>query len=201
MATAHSEALKKAVIALKERPEQLIVFRRFQKGLSNGGFDQDWRDVIYQSPQSRRDALETAAAFAAIWTGIQLGTVAHLRIKLGTFPLFDHFLSENAAALQKLPPPFCSKVWGNNSEQDGIIEWRAPICLASTPHAHPLRTQEIQPGSAPIEIGSTAASKTLSHLNRCGRVARWPYGHDSITLMALVGCDNLGIALPLQSVP
>ena len=39
------------------------------------------------------------------------------------------------------------------------------------------------PGWAPLEVGYTRPSRTLLHLTEFGAVARWPYGHDVITLL------------------
>jgi hypothetical protein len=52
----------------------------------------------------------------------------------------------------------------------------------------------IQPGEAPLEIGSSLPSRTWLHLREDRAVARWPYGHDSFMLFVKVTCieEELG---------
>jgi hypothetical protein len=195
MSVAHKSAFEEALKASVGQPKQAEIFNRYHAGLIRGFYDQQWVDVVLQSQHNYPYTLADAAGFAVIWNAIQFGQILHVRIPTDTPPSPDNMLRENESVLQRISFPFKAMIWGGNAEQDGLLEWKEPIQLARTQAGNALEILDLKEGSAPLEIGYTAASKTLSHLNRSRCVARWPYGHDCVTLIVLHGTESLPVQI------
>lgn len=71
---------------------------------------------------------------------------------------------------------------------DGVLTWTIDLPLVSRQEAKDVAVPEvaITPGSAPLEIGYTLPSRTLTHLLTTGAVWRWPYTSARVWLLAAV---------------
>lgn len=148
--------------------------------------------------------MEQIAAFAAVHTQICSGEVAQVLIGaegLDGGPHEDARRAENTARLAHLPSPFHAAVDAlqHGADCDGALKWDAPIkadaasgavlldaCRQGVKQPVPI-VATVASGWAPLEIGSTMASRTLVHLLEAGAVARWPYGSDFIHLLVRRG--------------
>jgi hypothetical protein len=165
-------------------------------------FDDDYAAAIGQTLRSVPAGwpMEQVAAFAAVHTMVCAGEVAQVLIGasgLDGGPVLDSHRDENAAKLAELPAPFQAAVDAaqRGGDCDGTLKWDAPItmdaasglvllasCRDAVKHPVPI-VATAAAGWAPLEIGSTMASRTLLHLLQEGAVARWPYGSDCIRLL------------------
>jgi len=103
------------------------------------------------------------------------------RILVGREPMADRFMAPNTTALRDALEPIGLgvEVWCGMAESDGqILGDRTMAFVGTEPFARSL-------DGIPLEIGCTKASTTMRHLQEAGAVARWPYGHDFITVLAL----------------
>lgn len=165
-------------------------------------FDDDYAAAIGQTLRSTPASwpMEQVAAFAAVHAMVCTGEVAQVLIGaegLNGGPVVDRRREENAAQLADLPDPFQAAVDADQSgaECDGTLKWDVPITMDAASGLVLLdscRRGVKQPvsvvttaaaGWAPLEIGTTMASRTLLHLLEEGAVARWPYGSDCIRLL------------------
>ena len=115
-------------------------------------------------------------------------------------PEADAEREANAAALADLPHPFRASVdlRQNKRPGDGTLYWDEPIRVSAATgliertedgetFSLPLRMM-IPPSHAVLEIGSTLASRTWTHLEMgWGSVARWPYGESFLYLFLNLG--------------
>lgn len=166
-------------------------------------FDDDYAAAIGQTLRSAPAGwpMEQVAAFAAVHAMVCAGEVAQVLIGAAGGPVVDSHREENAAQLADLPDPFQAAVDAdqNRAECDGTLKWDAPIVLDAATGVVLLDScrrgvkqpvsivTTVAPGWAPLEIGTTLASRTLLHLLEEGAVARWPYGSDCIRLLVRRG--------------
>ena len=114
------------------------------------------------------------------------------QIYVGRTPERDHNVEANDQALKNLPHPFEGEFWGGTQGHDGLIRWKTPIhCVVD--HG-PTKTRafgivgENARIGAELEVGYVPAYKTLLGISfanvgvGCAHYARWPYGHDRITI-------------------
>ncbi|MEU2167920.1 hypothetical protein ACH47V_25460 [Micromonospora chersina] len=102
---------------------------------------------------------------------------------IGSLPRGDKHRAENQAALDRHLDPDTTvsvDVDQRAGEQDGFVSWAKAI-----PGNGRNGVEEVPPGSAPLEIGSTDASTTALHLCKSGAVARWPYRHDTLSVLVM----------------
>lgn len=126
---------------------------------------------------------------------VNAGFYAQCEIPVGAVPGSDRDREGNAASLAALEHPFQAQVdmTQNGAGQDGFLHWTQPIVATRSTGVALLEPQHgetavvaprtIGAGRAPLEIGYTLPSRTLAHLKREGRVARWPYDSEIITLV------------------
>lgn len=178
-------------------PDGPAMLRQTREGLVEGRWGDDYIDALGQDGRYGRGSwpLEQVEAFAVLHAMVYGGQVASIRIGAGGKPWRDMDREANAAALSRLPRPFTAYVDldQNNSRGDGTLQWDEPIHISlatglierspdGSTFPIPLHGM-IPPGSAALEIGSSLASRTLTHLTIDGSaVARWPYGHSVIWL-------------------
>jgi hypothetical protein len=120
-----------------------------------------------------------AYAFLRVHQILFSGVVARSRIEVGRMPYPDRCIKENNDALRTLPRPFeaCfAPQRGRGANSDGSFSWTEKIsaCRTSLVDLPIYRLVDVEPRDVPLEVGTTAASKTWSHLIM-GGVARWPY--------------------------
>jgi hypothetical protein len=160
------------------------------EGIRTGRWDRDYLDAVGQLHRGGPSSWprHQVAAFASIHKVLMLGKAASAQIEVGHIPLPDAERDANASALRDLPMPFVAHVDKTqyNADQDGWLEWSAPITVrrsvgaayypSTVDDATPVTIlQEVPPGTVPLEIGSTPPSRTSLHLHEDRGVARWPY--------------------------
>jgi hypothetical protein len=189
--------------------------RRFKQPAGHpSAFDDDYVAAIGQMFGTAPAGwpMEQVAAFAAVHMKICAGEIAQVLIGasgLDGGPLSDSHRDGNTAKLTHLPSPFQVAVdlHQQAADQDGTLKWDAPIkmdsasglvlldaCRNGVKHPVPI-VATVAAGWAPLEIGSTMASRTLLHLLQEGAVARWPYGSDCIRLLVRHR-GPVGVSLP-----
>lgn len=194
--TAHEDRAEDLLAGLLETPAGRETFAIYQTGIQRGLYDPELLDVFGQqhTPASRWPAAQIAA-FARLYGDLMSGATARATVYGLSVPAADRERKQNGTALAHLPRPFVAHVDAlqSNADQDGWLEWTEPITVEkSTGEAFlepggatfPVQTFiTVQPGSVPLEIGTTKASVTLAHLTYQQGVARWPYGHDCVHLL------------------
>jgi hypothetical protein len=208
MGSVHESAAQKMFNELMETPDGALTYQIVHAGLRDGRWSERYMDAIGQHGVRSRTSWpqNQVAAFGFVHLSVVRGEVALVPVStLGT-PRRDSCREENAAALANLPHPFVAEVDAdqNCGDCDGIIKWTEPIevtvCSGLSERTDsgvllpvPLHVM-IQPGEAPLEIGSSLPSRTWLHLREDRAVARWPYGHDSFMLFVKVTCieEELG---------
>lgn len=209
--SAHQQAAQDLLDRMLDHPSasRLLADTRRRLKLPAGhpaAFDDDYVAAIGQTHRSAPPSwpMEQVAAFATVHAQICAGEVAQVLIGaegLDGGPHSDSRRGENAAALCRLPDPFQATVDADQraADCDGTLKWDAPIkadaasgavlldaCRNGVKQPVPI-VATIAAGWAPLEIGSTMASRTLVHLLEAGAVARWPYGSDFIHLLVRRG--------------
>lgn len=184
--------------------------RKARVGLQNDQWGRDYTEAIGQSARHEAELwpMDQLAAFTMVHALIYGGAVAMVRIGTAGPPFRDKEREANATALSVLPRPFSATVDLDqaNDPGDGTLTWDEPIQVEQATgliDKHPdgstapiVVRYKIQPGSMPLEIGSTLPSRTYEHLAWGSGVARWPYGHSVIHLFISPGpglADRLGV--------
>lgn len=124
-----------------------------------------------------------------LWTNQALAVV---ELMVGITPTRDADRAGNQERLNQVKAPFVGHVDTDQhgAEGDGTLSWTSDIS-ASLYGLQESRSVTYGEGSAPIEIGSTDASMSPFHLVRFGTLARYPYGHNVITLLITNPLDLL----------
>ena len=200
MSSVHVEMAENLLADFMGTPDGARAFQVYVAGIRDDRWDDFYRESIHQHHWREHFPLEQIAAFAHAHSDIMSGRVAQVQLTtFGATPLRDADRAANAKALAELPRPFIADVDldQNCADSDGHLRWVEPIRVevsTGIPYSDPcgheqplILVRTIEPGSVPLEIGTTHASNTLFHL-RCDRgVARWPYGHDRINLFVKLG--------------
>lgn len=139
----------------------------------------------------RRAGWSIGQVYAAALTldGIMAGRILMRRLYVGEGPHADKMREENAAALAKLPEPW--RVWVDETQygadSDGWLKWDQPrMFLQNETPEHAFGAWcAIDEGCAPLEIGTTNASRSWMHLVQSGSLARWPYDDDCVTVLTM----------------
>jgi hypothetical protein len=201
--TVHESLARDALVRVINDPRATAALADVERRLSSpsGGLERWYVDAIGQvhMSTSSRWPMEQVAAFARVHAGLVAGAFGMIRIggpHLEGGPGRDADRTGNASRLADLYGPFRAIVdlGQNNADDDGTLSWGTPAriersagasfinpCLRSGT-SRIVMPVTVDPWSAPIEVGSTLPSRTLTHLVVDGAVARWPYGSDWITL-------------------
>jgi len=170
-------------------------------GIRTGRWGAGYTAAIGQSERHGLDwPMEQVAAFAMVHSKMMAGDAAQVMISTrGAMPERDAEREANAAALADLPRPFRARVDLHQDKHpgDGMLYWDEPIRVTAMTglidrtadgetFPIPLRMM-IPPGKAILEIGSTLASRTWTHIEEWGGVARWPYGEPFLYLFVNLG--------------
>lgn len=141
-------------------------------------------DDVVSEPwgRRRRDWYDAAAQFE-VALELQAGFCVIAYVDLGALPGLDRDEHENQEKLGGLASPFTAWCAGGTGDDDGRLELDQPVQVE-----HEMQDDErlvvlYPPSGVPLEIGHTEPETTIFHLRRDGGVARWPYGHDRITLL------------------
>lgn len=163
MSTLHERALKHAVqeyLDVLAQPLQAVLLAHEEKKYPS------WLCDFVTQRRGSWD-LYDAYAFLAIYARWRLGELVFAQVELGEVPEADADVEANQRLLTKLPAPF-SAVVDRSSDGDGILTWSEALPEFSGDSGTNANT--------PLEIGSTKSSRTLWHIERTERLARWPYG-------------------------
>lgn len=191
MPTAHSTAIEDIVNEKLFDAEYARTLATYLKNIKTGKYDQLLVDAVFQkSWQEGQPNIYDAYAFAVIYSGLYGGTLASCSIPIGSAPGRDRNLSGNNEKLAALPEGFSAQFdpdRGRGASSDGRISWDFELGANSTRvldgDEHENLKVWIGPGSAPLEVGTTAASRTLLHIMQDGRVCRWPYDSEDALLI------------------
>jgi len=205
----HEDAAQALLDDFMGDPDGARALQVYVAGLREDRWDADYLDAIHQQHFGGRWPMEQIAAFAHMHSDLMSGHVAHVQLTtFGATPGPDRERQANATALAELPRPFIADVdlTQHGADQDGRLRWVEPIQMELSTgvpwtdpvgHTQPLnKIVTIDPGSVPLEIGTTKASNTLLHCRIHGGVARWPYEHDRIDLFVRVTPRRLWLAQP-----
>jgi hypothetical protein len=140
-------------------------------------------DVVSQPWARRRRDWYDAAAVVEVAEYLQLGFWVIARISLGECPGTDRDEAGNQAKLERLAVPYSALCASGTADDDGRLAWERPIEVGHTMLEGETLVLEYPPSGVPLEIGHTEPETTIFHLRKDGGVARWPYGHDSVTLL------------------
>lgn len=198
MSKTHEELAAALLDEYLYSPDAAYALAATRKALQDGRFSPAYSDVIGQiaNVYYRQFSPEQAAAWLHVHAGIQSGAFTRTVIRVNALASPDRDRQANTAALEALPPPFAAWVdpgQATSSSGDGRLAWRGIIRAdrsTGVPYTAACRqaravvvARAVQPGAVPLEIGTTAASRTLMHLTQGVGVARWPYGDERITLL------------------
>jgi hypothetical protein len=108
--------------------------------------------------------------------------------KAGVVPHKDKERDKNNESLSWLQKPFTGEFIGGTGIGDGYLEWNRPIAmrlLLQNPKTGKVHEKKriIRPARVPLEVGSSSHYCTWHHMWDSWGVARWPYGHEYITLL------------------
>ena len=109
---------------------------------------------------------------------------AYARLLVGSRPLADRDHDGNRERLvQGLGGRLhCVDIWGGTEDEDGSITLSGFIRFDAFDGS---ASFVIAVDEAPLEIGVTKARTTLRHLEHQWQLARWPYGSEWLTVLAL----------------
>jgi hypothetical protein len=205
MASLHETSARNALQTWMSNPELASVLAEMMQRLSVGEFE-DWYTAAICQDFRRTPAawpMEQVLMFTQMHMDIISGKIGRTELGLWDQPREDSERAANQAALDELPEPFEGYVDPDQygAEGDGLLRWTEPIQVevttgqsrqsASGRQAPVTRVVELEPGQVPLEIGTTMASRTRSHVLQGPGVARWPYGFDRIMVF-----HNLQHVLP-----
>jgi hypothetical protein len=180
--TIHEDAAMEDMEESIKDPYWVDVLAQVTEGIKDGSYTADYIDPIGQPGRGWKP--EQVWAFTKIHALSQAGRLARVTLRIGDTPHADSRREQNAAALSNLRDSFVAHVdmHQHGADSDGYLEWTDPIVLRSPG----MPRLSIPAGQLPLEIGTTMASRTQLHLYMHGGVARWPYGHDAVTLLIQV---------------
>jgi hypothetical protein len=168
--------------AIRAEPELAVLLLDVRSKLRHDEYPKHIVDAISQ-PYTDERSLEDIYGFCRVWSLIQQGHLCVCVVGCDEDPHRDRS-PLNQPVLDKLLPPFGADVdyvctSGGNS--DGVFWWDEPIVFDRF-FCDQREDWTCRPSAIALEIGSTYASCTLMHVLR-GGVARWPHGHDRITVL------------------
>jgi hypothetical protein len=205
MQTVHEDAVVRGVQKLTDRdPSAWKVLHDYAKGMNTGQYDAWLLDFLMSEHHRRPYDIYDAFCFMRLWAAWHQGLIAFVSINVEAKPMSDEDVEENQALLTDLPGPFSavvSSARGRSADSDGLLKWNEPIVLdrivseshvASCPTDCSPHTERwiMKPAQAPLEIGSTKASRTILHLAEEGALARWPYGDQKIRLCIVTDLEK-----------
>jgi hypothetical protein len=186
MGTWHEDGVRFVVneLVLKDA-DAAVTISRYCVKMNSGLWSDDYVDAIVQKFSGSYDIYD-AYVFAKIHAEILEGLTMFQRIHVGERPSADRFKDSNRAKLGNLMRPFratITDVRGAAANDDGRLKWDEAITFGQHLGDGRIQGASCPPWIVPLEIGTTASSRTLAHLGQCGAVARWPYDHEHITLL------------------
>ena len=182
-----------AIEAFKKDHAAAMAAFAYLEAIETGAIGRAYCDVIVQA-NDQIDTIDFVEAywFARIHAAIYDGLIAFTSVVVGSQPLANGDEAGNQAILGSIRGPISvafSPGRGNRGDAgDGTASWAAPLELRT--HGGSII---VEPGSAPLEVGTTRATTTFRHLTTgAGAVARWPYGSDNIWLLVRLPAFRIG---------
>jgi hypothetical protein len=167
--------------------------------LNTGFYNGEYVNTIMQPFRHSRYDMNDAYVFGNVHAKILSGEIVTAKIYVGSDPAHDDQIFLNQQKLNRLPFPFSAEFapqQGGGAHDDGVFEWEQPIKLSKHISFDKTEPVAVPPGSAPLEVGYTNASKTWEHIIGRDRLARWPYFSDWITLFINVSWDPVDLRTP-----
>lgn len=150
--------------------------------LNDGYYPQYLVDVILQKYDEYYTVYD-AYAFLLTWSELCVGDIVCAQIYIDESPHRDCHIQENNDVLKRLTPPFYGEFWGGLADCDGRFGWASPIYLNSVNAERPISETTVSVADLPLEVGTTAAWNTWSHIVESQGVARWPYDANYIYVL------------------
>lgn len=172
-------------------PEMVRVIGQYLAKMAVRDFDH--LDAVVQKWRYPFDMYD-AYAFQIVHGWLCDGKVCMVQISVDGTPSNDKDIEHQNRILSKIRRPFRAKFWGGLADSDGEFSWDETIGVTQFPFVTMPELREdlqIGPRTVPLEVGYTLASRTALHLWEDGAVARWPYGHDRITLFVTTSGRSL----------
>ena len=188
--TVHETALETKVRSVMSGPDAMIYVNYLQ--LMNQGFYPEI-DFAFQNRLDRNASytLEEAYAWAQIHTQIAMGKIAICDLTIDETPSANALLEANknklANGLRGLESEygdsveFDCDVYCELADQDGWLKWSPYLVFGVSEYdvnsdSYVRKFVKLNGDMGlPVEIGTTSAARTLSHLGLSGGVVRWPY--------------------------
>ncbi len=115
-------------------------------------------------------------------TRIERHEIGIHRIRVGAMPTRDRNRGENRKLLETMPATFAVHVRDMQyTNEDGHLSWEQPI--ACEVMAEPSVKYWLEPGVAPLEIGSLPMYQLALRIGQTGVCAWWQYGSKEIWLL------------------
>ncbi len=185
--TDHGRVIRDLCTKAMRDPESAARVAAVLDELRNGRGPRPYVDAVFQNWEGKATDYDDAFAFGCIDYWVATGRVLVHTVHIGHGPFGDHEQGQNNTILATLPAPYQAEFRGGKGGRagDGRFVWTAPIMAhrhgtPNTPNDH--AEIEVEAGSAILEVGTTAASRTYDWLFNEHRLARWPYGSEWITL-------------------
>ncbi len=205
MTTVHERGLKEASDSCMENDPTgwAKAVSAYSKNLKTSHYTRKYLDVLFQYDWHTSElASENVFGFALTHASIFNGGIAAVEIDVGSGPLKDSDVDGNNTLLKEIAKPFLATFVGGLGDSDGRLSWAVPIELDVTVGNDDMTqtrtSMKIPPGSAPLEVGYTKISRTMLHLSQERFLARWPYGHDRIALLAVVDVNLMEFGKPVR---
>lgn len=131
---------------------------------------------------------DQVCALDALLSANTAGWLRMQYVEVGAEPGLDSDREGNRAKLANLPLGFTATVYDHLShEGDGWLTIPDDLGVRNDSGVQAVPGDDrVSWEGAPIEIGSTSASRTWWHLAQCGIVARWPFECDRIYVITTV---------------
>jgi hypothetical protein len=172
-------------------------------------YPHDWAKIMKSVRERLRDDVEFAndlRAFSMVpehvgerqieWyyaiqchTKVLAGDIGACKVHIGAQPTTDRAMEENDAALQSVirAPWYARAIRGG--DDDGHFGWKAPVRatrFALVKKQYRAFDIDIEPWSAPLEVGYTHGYRSFVHLHLETALARWCYGDDFIRVFRML---------------
>ncbi|MGH2868103.1 MAG: hypothetical protein ACRDNK_11130 [Solirubrobacteraceae bacterium] len=196
-ARAWRDEVDERIVADPDRAAQLLQqIQRLNSRASVSALD----DVVSQPWSRRRRDWYDAAAIVEVAEQLQIGFWAIASVPLGAEPGKDRDELANQTKLDKLKTPYSAWCATGVGDDDGGLEWDAPIRIRHVMHEEEPLVLEYPASGVPLEIGHTEPETTIFHLRRDGGVARWPYRDQNVTLLLSTGVTDRSVQLSAPSI-
>lgn len=200
----YTTCLDNSMARVMNDPDWLVCIADYMRRMRDGFYNTRFRDVVFQKWEGDDSVtFSDVYAFAMIHTWLNTGKVVMAAINMGQEPKADANIKDNHELLStRLPLLDChgdddisckwnGGFWGGTQGEDGFIEWTGEAVFERFQDGKPAGWQRFPSDRLVLEVGTTAAAKTLAQLKTNGGVARWPYGRKEITLLKLADKNAL----------